>query len=293
MQFAVVSANPGRTLCPMRVTLKQRAYRHIREKLLAGEMAPGSVVSPLRLAREIGVSHTPVREAIGLLQSEGLLEDLGEAGIQVRTLSREDLREILDLRLMIEGTAAELAAKRATEDELSQIRDICDEYGRMAHRLREAGVHHYSGSTIDELDCLDLKLHLGVMRLARCARAMKISADLHLLEIAFRHGHGRDLKATSTLARVARIYRYHRCIARALERRDGEAARKWMCAHLCWAEQIHLALFDQQSMSLREQRESGLLRGLYPSSVSNALETVERNRKEQNRKKTRKCRRSP
>ena len=79
-------------------TLSRRAYDHLQQKLISGELRAGSMVSEQSLASEIGMSRTPVREAIRTLEQEGVLEQLPRFGTRVRTLERRDLVELYDLR---------------------------------------------------------------------------------------------------------------------------------------------------------------------------------------------------
>src|SRR6201995_3075492 len=82
--------------------LREQAYKHIHGKLLAGELPAGHVLSEHSLAREIGISRTPVREAIQRLEQEGVLEQIPRYGTVVRRPERRDLEELYQLREALE-----------------------------------------------------------------------------------------------------------------------------------------------------------------------------------------------
>ena len=80
-------------------TLKQRAYRYIRQAMSEGVLSAGDRLSPAALAKEIGISHIPVREAISQLYSEGLVEQLPRRGAFVRRPGREELVELIAIKV--------------------------------------------------------------------------------------------------------------------------------------------------------------------------------------------------
>src|SRR5213593_2244766 len=84
-------------------TLATEIARHLREAIIKGELAPGERVNESKLTRDLGLSRSPVREAIRILESEGLLTLEPHRGAHVRPLGDDDLQEIFDVRLMIES----------------------------------------------------------------------------------------------------------------------------------------------------------------------------------------------
>src|SRR5947208_15681604 len=84
-----------------KTTLATEIARHLREAIIKGELAPGERVNESKLTRDLGLSRSPVREAIRVLESEGLLTLEPHRGAHVRPVGDDDLQEIFDLRLMI------------------------------------------------------------------------------------------------------------------------------------------------------------------------------------------------
>jgi GntR family transcriptional regulator of vanillate catabolism len=105
-----------------------KATLGLRELLLNGAFEPGERVPELRLVDELGVSRTPLRIALMTLEHEGLLETLPGGGFVLREFTRTDIDDAIELRGVLEGTAARLAAERLeSEDELEPLRDLCRE----------------------------------------------------------------------------------------------------------------------------------------------------------------------
>src|SRR5258708_6678592 len=118
--------------------LREHAYKHIHGKLLAGEMPAGHVVSEHSLAREIGISRTPVREAIRRLEQEGILEQVPRYGTIVRRPERRDLEELYQLREALEPYAVAQAAGRLGPQDLITLGKLCDEIRPIAASLKKA-----------------------------------------------------------------------------------------------------------------------------------------------------------
>src|SRR5687768_1814024 len=119
-------------------TLPERAYRHIRRKLVTG-MIGGERLSEVALAKEIGVSTTPVREAMGRLMSEGLLVKVPGLGSFVRQVGRDELEELYELRQLLESHATFRAATRLTAAQLRELQRFCNqilEVARVVQRER-------------------------------------------------------------------------------------------------------------------------------------------------------------
>ena len=103
-----------------------KATLGLRELLLDGAFKPRERVPELRLVKELGVSRTPLRIALMTLEHEGLLETLPGGGFVVREFTRTDIDDAIELRGVLEGTAARLAAERLeSDDELEPLRDRC------------------------------------------------------------------------------------------------------------------------------------------------------------------------
>lgn len=108
------------------------AVEVIREAIMDGRLAPGQRLKEEELARELGISRTPVREALLILQTDGLVEASPNRGATVRSYDLDDLGDLYMLRAALEGVAARLAAERATPRELAKLRRSCDRFDAVA-----------------------------------------------------------------------------------------------------------------------------------------------------------------
>src|SRR3546814_2189611 len=97
---------------PLRLSISEQAYQHLRSKIIAREIEPGTVIGERRLADDLQASRTPLRAAISRLEGEGLVERLTNGSIVIRQLSVDELLDILFVRRILEGDAAFLAAQR-------------------------------------------------------------------------------------------------------------------------------------------------------------------------------------
>ena len=106
-----------------------RAMLELRKSLLRGEFHPGERLSELPLVARLGVSRTPIRLALERLAHEGLLETLPSGGFQVRQFNLADIWDAIEMRGVLEGTAARMAAERLCDR--GEMRGICDLQERM------------------------------------------------------------------------------------------------------------------------------------------------------------------
>ena len=101
--------------------LREVVFNTLRRAILRGELVPGQRLMEIQLAEKMGVSRTPVREAIRKLELEGLVVMIPRKGAEVAHISGKNLRDVLEVRRALEELAGELACKRMTEEELRQL----------------------------------------------------------------------------------------------------------------------------------------------------------------------------
>lgn len=120
-----------------RRTLHDDLVGQIRDLIVEGELAPETRIHEGQLGQALGVSRTPLREALKFLASEGLIELVPGRGAVVRRLTPRDVRDMMDVLAALETTAARLACRRATEAEIGDLRRLHDEMmGFYASRQR-------------------------------------------------------------------------------------------------------------------------------------------------------------
>jgi DNA-binding GntR family transcriptional regulator len=225
--------------------LKRSAYEHIRQGLLWGKLPPGTLLSPAALAREIGISHTPVREAISQLESEGLVEQLPRVGARVRVIDRQELIDLFELRELLESGAAAQAAERITAEQVARLRHYCEQYGTLVEQCHTSADDGADGEALGQrMVILDVAFHLELLGAAHNRWLRKIVGDLHLMTYVFRHRRSARTAGPETRRRAEEVQREHERIVQALERRDGQAAAAEVVRHLRGARQHQLDILD-------------------------------------------------
>jgi DNA-binding GntR family transcriptional regulator len=227
----------------MSVNLKQRAYEHIRQNLLSGRYQPGSALSAISLAKEIGISQTPVREAISQLETEGLVEQIPRLGMRVKVIDRRELEELFEIRELLESGAAARAAERINGAGVHQLEELCRQFQALAHQFRDIATQKGDfEATAERLVVNDVAFHLTIFTAADNRRMRKIVADLHLMSHLFRRQW--DTPAVSVVSRLAWTLRDHWRITLAIKRRDAAAASQWMARHMRRAKRYLLGVYD-------------------------------------------------
>ena len=252
------------------LSLKETAYRYIRNQIASGELAPGARLSDLELAKAIGISRTPVREALIQLQSQGFVEQKPGLGPQVHAIDRPKLEEILEFREVIETAAIAKAAERITDAELQDLATICGRQLAVVRAVRDRGETHPDAATEEELDLLESAFHLLLMKTARNRRLMQTVKDLSVITSVL--ARRAEYPPVSWLRRMAVACHHHHRIAKALATRDPAKAQRAVQRHLRHVTFFHLAAYDWQ---LREQRDGDRLTAVMPSDVRNLIRHME------------------
>jgi GntR family transcriptional regulator of vanillate catabolism len=153
-----------------------RAFIGLREMLLHGELAPGERISELPLVARLGTSRTPIRLALERLAHIGLLDVLATGGFAVRGFTLAEVRDAIELRGVLEGTAARFAAERLDDpSELDPLRQSC------------AQMEALEGLTIDTFAAymdLNESFHSGLVDLAKSAMLQRSIAQVNSLPFA-------------------------------------------------------------------------------------------------------------
>jgi DNA-binding GntR family transcriptional regulator len=222
-------------------SLRTKAYQHIQRKLLSGDWTAGDVLSELAVAKELGISRTPVREAFRDFEQEGVLEQVPRFGTRVKALSRGDLVELYELREALEPYAVAQAAGRLSEADADTLQTLCREMKAVAEDLRKRRKALPDASTMKRLMSADLAFHQLLIRAAGNRRMMKIVADSRLIARIFA-----TPRQEHNVAVIEETHRYHTRILDAVKAGRGEEARKLMAAHIRASMKEALDHFDLQ-----------------------------------------------
>jgi DNA-binding GntR family transcriptional regulator len=121
-------------------SLQEKVYDHLKQAILAGEIQPGERLLETRLAKSLGVSRIPVREAIRKLERDGLIVAFPRRGVYASSLSARDVDEVYTVRSVLEGLAARLAAENRTDEQLDRLDAIVAEMAEQVERGDSVGL---------------------------------------------------------------------------------------------------------------------------------------------------------
>ena len=107
------------------ISIADQIFEQLQDEILSGKYKKGEILSEAKLSEELGVSRTPVREAVRRLEQERILDETGR-GIVVVGISAEDMLDMYDIRIQLEGQAAARAAKNVTEEQLNEMQEVID-----------------------------------------------------------------------------------------------------------------------------------------------------------------------
>ena len=111
--------------------LRDVVFNTLRQAILTGELKPGERLMEIHLADRLGVSRTPIREAIRKLELEGLVVMIPRKGAQVARITEKNLKDVLEVRRALDMLAVRLACSRMDDEDKKQLREACDEFARV------------------------------------------------------------------------------------------------------------------------------------------------------------------
>src|SRR3954451_12436973 len=193
------------------------AYTRVRELILAGDLEPGSVINQAQLAKTIGISTTPLREALRRLMQQGLVELDAHRDARVTQLDAEEARDLLEVRRSLDPMAASLAAERRTRQDLAEMRTCLDGLETLP-----------SNPTVGQLNA-HRRFHSAIYRASH--NAMLIEMLDGLWDTADRHRrHGLQVERSDE--ERAMKAREHALLFQAITEGDSETAADVMRAHI-------------------------------------------------------------
>ena len=247
--------------------LRQLAYQHIHNRIADGTLGMGTVVSELSLAEEIGISRTPIREAIRQLQVEGLVEQIPRFGTVVRRPRRQEVVESYQLREALEPYAVGLTTECINASDLAMLKKLCERLQAVADDLKATGKPTLDTEMMKRFLAADMAFHVVLIRGAGNSRIMKIINEMHVLKRVF--GVERQ---THSLEIVEEAYKAHEQILDFIERGMADSARQAMARHIRISMKQTLDDFDKKLAESESRSEITLS---LPQDVLNELEEIE------------------
>jgi DNA-binding GntR family transcriptional regulator len=201
-----------------------RAYVFIRRMILSGEYAPGRRLKTQELTAKIGVSGTPVRDALRLLEREGLVVMEPRVGASVKSLTLLEFKELCEVRCALECLAAELAATNRSDTELAEIEAAFIQMGNVIEKLKTEETE----DLINALRQQDIRFHLGILVAAHNETLYKEVLRMQAVHRIL----ARITPADPSFSWRISVHEAHRDILEAIKKQNDESARRSMKTHI-------------------------------------------------------------
>ncbi|MDI6631653.1 MAG: GntR family transcriptional regulator [Bacillota bacterium] len=209
--------------------LREVVFESLREAIINGVLKPGERLMEVQLAEELGVSRTPVREAIRKLELEGLVVMLPRRGAYVAGISVKDMADVFEVRAALEALAAGLAAERITEEEMEELE-------RSLVEILEVS----DTQDLDTIVAYDTRFHDIIYRASRNTWLIQIISNLQDQLQRFR------MTTLSRPGRMREAVEEHKKIVEAISERNSELAAQLAREHIENAESSLLSGLKEQ-----------------------------------------------
>ena len=195
--------------------LRDVVFNTLRQAILRGELKPGERLMEIQLANKLGVSRTPIREAIRKLELEGLVLMIPRRGAEVADITEKSLRDVLEVRGALDELAVELACERITDEGITQLKIAAKEFEEALH-----------GGDVTEFAEADVKFHDVIYQATGNQRLIQLLYNLREQMYRYRVEY---LKRKEVHARLLAEHEY---IIECIEKRDKEASKQAIATHV-------------------------------------------------------------
>ncbi len=196
------------------ISLADQVFEHVETDILSGKYQKGESLTESKLSAELGVSRTPIREALRRLEQEHLIEEAPK-GVVVVGISEKDLEDIFTVRLKLEGSVAAMAAKNYTEEQLAVIREAL-----------EFQEFYLNKNDPDRIKSMDSRFHETIYKMSGSTVLYDVLEPLHKKILKYRKA------SVSNTSRAEASVAEHRAIYEALVARDSKKVERLVTEHL-------------------------------------------------------------
>ncbi|MBQ2412075.1 MAG: GntR family transcriptional regulator [Anaerotignum sp.] len=196
--------------------LRDVVFNTLRDAILTGKLVPGERLMENQLAEKLGVSRTPVREALRMLELENLVELVPRKGAQVLDMSEKDITNILEVRSALEGLATSLACKKMTKEDLQQLKNMEVDFEKA---VADNDVEHF----VD----IDEDFHDLIFAATENDKLISIFRNLRIQLYRYRMAQAKNNETS-----MSTIVAHHRSIIRAIENHDAEEGASIAQGHI-------------------------------------------------------------
>lgn len=195
--------------------LRDVVFQTLRQAILRGELEPGERLMEIQLANKLGVSRTPIREAIRKLELEGLVLMIPRKGAEVAEITEKSLRDVLEVRSSLEDLAVELACERIGEEQIEELKKAAEEF-------KEA----LQGGDLTEYAEADVKFHDVIYHATENQKLVQLLYNLREQMYRYRVEYLKRSEVHQTLLAE------HQHIIEYIEKHDKEAAKNAIRTHI-------------------------------------------------------------
>ena len=196
------------------ISLADQVFEHLETDILSGKYQRGEILTESKLSLELGVSRTPIREALRRLEQEHLIEEAPKGNVVVG-ISEKDLGDIFMIRIKLEGQAAAMAAENRTDEQLSILREAV-EFQEFYLKRHDA----------DRIKSMDSRFHQTIYKMCASAVFYDVLLPLHKKILKYRRA------SVSNTSRAEASVAEHRAIYEAIAAKDSALAEKLIIEHL-------------------------------------------------------------
>jgi len=195
--------------------LRDVVFNTLRQAILTGELKPGERLMEIHLANRLGVSRTPIREAIRKLELEGLVTMIPRRGAEVAQITEKSLKDVLEVRRAMDALCAELACERMSEEELQQLKQACEEFEKATKTKDTRAIAQ-----------ADVALHDIILNATGNSRLIQLVNNLAEQMYRYRFEYIKDLSQHEKLVDE------HRMIYEAISKKDKQKASEVAKLHI-------------------------------------------------------------
>ena len=216
------------------IPLRDVVFNTLRSAIITGKLSPGERLMEIKLADELGVSRTPVREALRKLEREGLVITTARKGAQVAPINERDLKEVLEVRKSLESLACQIASQKITPQQVEEL--------KVMNGSIEKAIADNDTETITQLD---IDFHEVIYQITENRRLIDILHQLKEHILRYRLQYIKDMKNKKN------IVEEHKKIINALEGHNPKAARREIERHIELQEKYILNNLDRLAQSTK------------------------------------------
>ena len=210
--------------------LRDVVFNTLREAILKGELQPGERLMELQLASKLGVSRTPIREAIRMLEQEGLAVTVPRKGAEVARMTLKDMEDVLEIREALDELAAQIACERISSEQMNRLMDTKKEFERIL-----------ASGEVKEIADVDVKSHDIIYEATDNAKLVYLLNNLR--EQLFRY----RVEYLKNPENYPALIQEHEAIVSALEARDKAKVTEAMHEHVTNQAVAVKAVIQEQS----------------------------------------------